>query len=248
VEQQHRKLHAAVGAPQRLARVSAAAASEPHEDRLASPHQLLVDGLQINHQALVHAPEQDHHQRRQKVQRDALRGAGFHPGRAGNRLGAGLEQDRMIRFGQHRRAAVVGDADGQGAVRLGLAQTSERERRRAAGCDRDEHVALADAMTPNEQTRLLGLVLGAFDRLQQRVLAAGHEQQEPVARPAEGRHQLGAVLHRKASRRSGASIDQPPAGPQPALGRKRGALDGRPGGADRRHRRKLAFDHRVQDV
>ena len=133
---------------------------------------------------------------------------------------------------------VVGDADGQRARAVGLAQTGERERRRAAGRDRDQRVLVADAVLPQQRRGMLGLVLGAFDGPQQRVVPAGHQEDQPLGRPAEGRHQLGAVLHREPPRGAGAGIDQPPAGAQPLLDRRARRVPG-PGArhAPRRRRR-----------
>ncbi len=121
---------------------------------------------------------------------------------------AGIEQDAVIGLGQERRVRIVGDADRQRARAPGLAQAGERERRRAARRDRDQHVVCADAVAADELRRRARLVLGAFDRLEQRLLAAGHEQQQPLSRPAEGRRQLGAVLDGEPARGAGAGIDQ----------------------------------------
>ena len=108
---------------------------------------------------------------------------------------------------------------------LGLAQAGDGERRRAAGRHRDQRVLVVDAVCSATSARgMLGLVLGAFDGPQQRVVAAGHQQNSRSRRPAEGRHQLGAVLHREPPRRAGAGIDQPPAGAQPLLDGERGAF------------------------
>ena len=95
---------------------------------------------------------------------------------------------------------------------------------------------------------LLGLVLGAFDRVQQRILAAGHQQQQAILRPAEGRHQLGAVLDRKPAGRSGARIDQAAALFEPRFDGSGGALNRRADGAHGRYGRELPLDHGVQDV
>ena len=130
----------------------------------------------------------------------------------------------------------------------GFAQAGERERRRAARRDRDQRVLVADRVMAHQRGGLLGLVLGAFDRAQQRIVPAGHQQHQALGRPAEGRHQLGAVLHRKPPRRAGAGIDQAAAGAQPLLDRQRGAFERRARGMHRGDRGELPLEHRVEDV
>src|SRR5262249_30054675 len=60
---QHREPFLAPFTPQCPARLLAAAASEPREDAFAASHQLLTNGLQVHHQAIVDAPQQDHDHR-----------------------------------------------------------------------------------------------------------------------------------------------------------------------------------------
>ena len=131
---------------------------------------------------------------------------------------------------------------------LRLAQASERERRRAAGRHRDEHVGGADAILSNDPGALLGPILGPFDGLDESALAAGQQEQDALLRPAEGRGQLGAVLSGEPTRRAGAHIDKAAAVAQTRLGGERRPLDGAARGAHRRHRRELPLDHRLQDV
>ena len=91
-------------------------------------------------------------------------------------------------------------------------------------------------------------VLGAFDRMDERLVAAGDEEEQALARPAEGRRQLGAILDREPARGARAGIDQAPvAGSQPRLDRDRRILHGGAGAADRCDGRKLALDQRVED-
>jgi hypothetical protein len=64
------------------------------------------------------------------------------------------------------------------------------------------------------QDQLLGLaafIFRALDRAQHGLIAAGHEQQQALAWPIEGRHQLGTVLHGKPPGGAGAGIDEPSA-------------------------------------
>ena len=133
-------------------------------------------------------------------------------------------------------------------ARSGLAQTAERERRRAAGRDRDQRIPLADRVLFDQRGGLLGLVLGALDRAQQRVAPAGHQQHQARRRPAEGRHQLGAVLHREPPRRAGAGINEAPAAAQPLLDGQSGAFERRARGVHGGDRGELPFEHRVEDV
>ena len=139
-EQQQRQLDAAIGLAQRLAHAVGGHARSAAPASARCGARACVRRLHIDHQPLIDMPEPDHHQRRQQGQRDTLRGAGLHAGRAGDRLGAGIEPDRVVGFVEDRRVRVVGDADGQRPARSGFAQTAERERRRAAGRDRDQRV------------------------------------------------------------------------------------------------------------
>src|SRR5258707_2662898 len=65
-------------------------------------------------------------------------------------------------------------------------------------------------MPPHQAPCLLDLILGAFHRLEKRVAASGHQQQQSIAWPAERRHQLGAVLYGKPARRAGTGITSRP--------------------------------------
>ena len=66
---------------------------------------------------------------------------------------------------------------------------------------------------------LTGFVFGILCRSQQRLLAAGHEQQQALPRPIEGRNKFGAVLDGKPARRPGADINQASALLEAGLGR-----------------------------
>jgi len=58
--------------------------------------------------------------RLETVQRDLLRGAGLHAGRAGDRLRPCIEPDRAIGLFEEGRAGVVGYADCERAAPLGI--------------------------------------------------------------------------------------------------------------------------------
>ena len=143
-------------------------------DHLLAPlGELGVAGLHLDHHAAVDAPEADHHQRRQQIERDALGRAGVHAGRAGDRLGAGRQQDRMIGVDEQRRAGVVGDADRQAPRRrasrmqvkvngvVPLAAVAMRTSVASTPCSSMSSAARAD------------VVLGALDGLRHRLVAAG---------------------------------------------------------------------------
>ena len=75
---------------------------------------------------------------------------------------------------------------------------------------RDDDVGGADGMVGNLLRRIDNIVFSAFGAFEQRREAAGEEIEQPFVRPAEGRGQLDAVLHRDAARGAGAGIGQPP--------------------------------------
>ena len=84
--------------------------------------------------------------------------------------------------------------------------------------------------------------------MDQRLIAAGDQQQQPLGRPAECRHQLGAILHGEPAGGSGPCIDQPAALDQAQLHLMGGLLDGAAGRAHRCDGGKLALDHGIQHV
>ena len=105
-----------------------------------------------------------------------------------------------------------------------------------------------DLMRLNEPRRLLHLIFGAFGRAQQRVLAATHQEEQPVLRPIEGRDEFGAVLHGKAAGRSGTDVNQPAVAAQACCHRCGHPLDRAERRANRRHGRHLAFDQRMENI
>ena len=94
------------------------------------------------HQAAIDAAELDHAGRGEKIEDDLLRRPRLHPRRACEHLGAGLDQDTMARQLKKRRAPVVRHCNAQRPPRCCGTQGSDRERRRAAGCDSYDDVVL----------------------------------------------------------------------------------------------------------
>ena len=78
-------------------------AGDGGDDAGGAVAQLDVGGDDVDHVAVVHVPEPDAGQRRDQVERDLLGGGGAEPGRAGDDLRAGVEQDR-----RRRRARAAG--------------------------------------------------------------------------------------------------------------------------------------------
>src|SRR5438105_7256091 len=149
-----------------------------------------------------------------RSERYTLRGARLHPRRTGDGLRAGIEPDRVLGLLEERGRGIVGDADRQGAMTLRFPEACERERGRTACRHPDEHVRRPDAVLPYEARALRGFILRTLDRLDQRLHATRDQQQQAVLRPAEGRHQFGAVLDREAAGGPRTCIDEPAAMPE----------------------------------
>jgi hypothetical protein len=129
--------------------------------------------------------------------------------------------------------------------RYGLAQARHGERRRAARRQRDHHIRGPDV---DQLVAAPDLIFRALDRLHHRRPAAGKQQDKPVARPAEGRHQLGAILHGKPPGCSRPGVNEAAASPEPWLHRQAGPFDCRQGGAHRGDGGELPADHGLQHV
>ena len=117
----------------------------------------------------------------------------------------------MIRLQEDRGAVIVGDADRECTASFRLAQHGQSERRRATCRHGNDHIMRSDRMLPHEAGRLLAFVLGALHGAQQGIASPGHEQEQPILRPAEGGYQLGAVLDGKPAGGPGSCIDEPAA-------------------------------------
>jgi hypothetical protein len=147
-----------------------------------------------------------------------------------------------------RCLTIVGDANRQRAIFLGLAQTGDRKGSGAARGDRDHHICVADLMGLYQFSRMRRLILGAFDGSQECVFPAGNEKEKAVLRPAEGRDQFRPVLDGQAARGPGAGIDQPSAPAQAPHDCKRRPLYGKARASHGGDRCKLPFDHRFEDL
>src|SRR5690349_16715730 len=86
------------------------------------------------------------------------------------------------------------------------------------------------------------------DGLQERIAAPRDQQQQTLLRPAESRHQFGAVLRREAPGGARAGIGEPAAVAQPRFDCERGFFERRTSGAHGGNGGELALDHRFQDV
>ena len=74
-------------------------------------------------------------------------------------------------------------------------------------------------MPSNEFDRLMVLVFGAFNSVEQGGLSARHEKQKSILRPAEGRHEFRPILRSQSTGRAGADVNEPSRPTQPALNR-----------------------------
>ena len=118
------------------------------------------------------------------------------------------------------------------------------ERGPARGSDRHDHVRVVERQRLDRRHRRLCVVLRALDRPHERRLAARDQVVQTLARPAEGRMQLDAVLDREAPRGAGAGIDQATTPLQARRRRFGRAGERRQRVPDRDERRHLAVQHR----
>src|SRR5205814_341119 len=143
-----------------------------------------------------------------------------------------------------RSVAVVGNADRQSAASLCFIEAGDGERRGAAGGDGDDDVIAADFVLLGKAVSLIDRVLGSLDRTQQRVPAAGNEQQQPLLRPTECRNELRPVLDGEPPGGAGADIDEAAGPTQSFRGGQRRLEKFKAGGPDSCHCRELTLDQR----
>jgi hypothetical protein len=103
-------------------------------------------------------------------------------------------------------------------------------------------------MAPDLLCGLFNLVFGPLYSTHHRLVAAGDKQQEPLARPAERWHQLGAILDRKATGGPRSCVYEPATSFEPLFDAQSSAFNLRQCGSYRGHGRELPADHRFEDV
>src|SRR5688572_11273801 len=90
---QDRDLHVAVRLLDIARGVCGGATRDLRHHPLGAAAQLGIAGAHMHHQSAIDAAEPHHHRGREQVEHDLLRGAGFHPGRAGYDFCAGVDCD-----------------------------------------------------------------------------------------------------------------------------------------------------------
>ena len=130
------------------------------------------------------------------------------------------------RLHEQRRVGVVGNAHRQGAALSRFAHAGQSKGRGPAGSYRNQHVLGIDLVMTRQLGCTFPLVFGAFNCLHHRLIASGNEQQQTLARPVEGRHEFGAILHGEPPGRSSSRVDQTTAILQARLYGRCGSFNG----------------------
>src|ERR1700704_1971144 len=105
-----------------------------------------------------------------------------------------------------------------------------------------------NVMAAHQFSGMTDFILGTLDGPDHGLLAPRYQQQQSLARPAEGRHQLRPVLDSEATRRARPGIDQAALLSQPLLDPECGLPDFRQSRPHRCDGRELAADHRLQHI
>ena len=139
----------------RAARAGASAAPEMAATmRGGAVAELGVVGDEVDHVAVVDVAEAERRQRRDQVERDLLRRARAHPRRAGDDLGAGVEEDRRRRrAARSGLPAVLAMAMTVAPRARAASATASGVGRRAARRDADDGVARAEAGGRDRRSR-----------------------------------------------------------------------------------------------
>jgi hypothetical protein len=205
--------------------------------------ELLVARDDVDHQVPERPAESDHRDRRDRVQHQLLRRPRLHPGRARDHLGADDDRDPVLRERAQQRVGRAGDGDRQRAAVARCLQARDDVGRPPARREPDDRVRRGDTGRRDVGRTGLGVVLGRFLRLGERVRPAGDDRDDEPGRDAERRAALRRVDLSQPAGRAGAEIDEPATAFEPLddrVDRGRELARGRPDGAC--HRRILRVD------
>ena len=111
---------------------------------------------------------------------------------------------------RQRRIRIRRDGDGERAEHVRAADRGDGVRRRPRGRNADDRILRLD-LGIHRGDRGVFVILGAFDRVEKRALAAGHEHAHERRIDAVRRRQFGGVEHGDPSARSGAGVEEPAA-------------------------------------
>ncbi len=172
---------------------------------------LLGACVQVHHQVAVRLADAHHRRRRQHVEDELRRRSSFQTGRSGNHLwpdgGGNGEVHEGLQFG----ARVARDEDDFGRSLSCARQSASHVRRHAAGRHADDDVLLRGLQPSNRTGAVFVAVLGAFLRVKERVLAAGHHRLNGIRIGTERRRHLGRFDHAEPAARASSDEDDPPA-------------------------------------
>ena len=193
--------------------------------------QLRVGGLQVHHQVAVGLAQPDHRAGGEDVEHQLGGRARLHPGGAGDDLGPDVDVMTTSQVSaRHRGRLGAGEEDGAGAERSAPGP--------APPCTNGvvplAAIPTTTSRAPTRRSSIarragVDVVLGAFDRADQRLVPAGDDPLHHLRRRAEGGRALRGVEHAEPAAGAGADVEEPPAGAErpPRSGRSPRAIDSR---------------------
>ena len=169
---------------------------------------------------------QPHHDRAgERVEKNFLGRAGLEARAAGNRFAARVERDADLGQGDDRRIGIVRRSDRERTRRAPSLQCTEHKRRRPGSRETDDHVIDCGCDGTHIGCPLRAVVLGSFDRFEQRLPPACEQRDDPVLRPGKRRPKLHTVEEAESAGSAGTGVNEPAARSDARRGRINRARD-----------------------
>jgi len=204
--------------------------------------------LVAHHQVAVALAQADHRRGGDGVEDQFGGGAGLQASGACEDFRAGFDRDDHVGLREVLGAGVAGEEDAPRSETPGVVEATSDERGQAAGGDADEDVGRAEPAPLKFGDGFPGVVFGAFDRADERPVAAGDDALDLVGVGAEGRWALGGVEHPEAPAGARADVEEPAACPECLDDEFYGPGNLFPGGADSGGDLPVLIVHQVHDL